>query len=158
MRDGGHDYLFGLGTVNDSGRFQYRSWWAVDASDEQSAFEQLMDAISAARAVEPGLHVHHFAPYEATAFKRLAGRATSPRCAGRAVAKQMPGRLHAVARQAVRAGVESYSIGELEQHAGRATDSCVWLPVTESRSRWRLEAPIPPPSSGHAPHRRGIQS
>jgi uncharacterized protein len=74
VREGGNDYLFGLGQVNDSGAFEYRSWWALDAAGEQHAFEQLMDAIAAARSVQPALHVYHFAPYEATAFKRLAGR------------------------------------------------------------------------------------
>jgi len=119
VREGGHDYLFGLGTVNDSGGFEYRSWWAVDASEEQTAFEQLIDAISAARAVEPGLHVYHFAPYEATAFKRLAGRyATRQDALDELLRDKCLVDLYAVARQALRAGVESYSIKELEQYYG----------------------------------------
>jgi uncharacterized protein len=128
VRDGGHDYLFGLGTVNDSGRFEYRSWWAVDASEEQRGFEQLIDAISAARAVEPGLHVYHFAPYEATAFKRLAGRyATRQDALDELLRDKCLVDLYAVARQAVRAGVESYSIKELEQYYGYVRQTALRL-------------------------------
>ncbi len=128
VREGGHDYLFGLGTVNDSGEFAYRSWWAVDASEEQRAFEQLMDAISAARAVEPGLHIYHFAPYEATAFKRLAGRyATRQDALDDLLRDKCLVDLYAVVRQAVRAGVESYSIKELEQYYGYVRQTALRL-------------------------------
>ncbi|MGB2713039.1 MAG: TM0106 family RecB-like putative nuclease [Vicinamibacterales bacterium] len=119
VREGGHDYLFGLGQVNEAGEVTYRSWWAVDAFEEQHAFEQLIDAISAARAAEPGLHVYHFAPYEATAFKRLAGRyATRQDALDELLRDKCLVDLYAVVRQAVRAGVESYSIKELEQYYG----------------------------------------
>ena len=78
-----------------------------------------MDAISAARAAEPGLHVYHFAPYEATAFKRLAGRyATRQDALDELLRDKCLVDLYAVVRQAVRAGVESYSIKELEQYYG----------------------------------------
>jgi predicted RecB family nuclease len=73
-REGGHDYLFGLGQIDASGGVTYRSWWALDALEERRAFEELMDAIDAALAAESKLHVYHFAPYEVTAMKRLAGR------------------------------------------------------------------------------------
>src|SRR5262249_479086 len=128
VREGGHDYLFGLGTLNDSGEFAYRSWWAVDASEEQSAFEQLMDAISAAPAVQPGLHIYHFPPYEATAFKRLTGRyATRQDALDDLLRDKCLVDLYAVVRQAVRAGVESYSIKELEQYYGYVRQTALRL-------------------------------
>ena len=79
-----------------------------------------MDAISAARAVEPGLHVYHFAPYEATAFKRLAGRyATRQDALDELLRNKCLVDLAAVARQAVRAGVE------LLDQGARAVPDCV---------------------------------
>lgn len=124
-REGGHDYLFGLGWVNESGAFAYRAWWALDAAEEQRAFEALIDTIDEARSAEPGLHVYHFAPYEATAFKRLAGRyATRQDALDDLLRGKCLVDLYAVAREAVRAGVESYSIKQLEQYYGyvRRTD------------------------------------
>lgn len=118
-REGGHDYLFGLGWVNDSGALEYRTWWAIDAAEEQRAFEDLIDAIADARSIEPAMHVYHFAPYEATAFKRLAGRyATRQDVLDDLLRGKCLVDLYAVVRQAVRAGVESYSIKELEQYYG----------------------------------------
>ena len=118
-REGGHDYLFGLGQIDASGTFTYRAWWAVDALEERRAFEELMDVIDAALASEPKLHIYHFAPYEATAMKRLAGRyATRQDALDRLLRGKRLVDLFAVVRQALRAGVESYSIKELEQYYG----------------------------------------
>jgi uncharacterized protein len=116
-REGGQDYLFGLGSANSAGVFEYRAWWALDAADEQRAFEELIDTITDARSRMPGLHVYHYAPYEATAFKRLAGRyATRQEALDDLLRGFCLVDLYAVVRQAVRAGVESYSLKALEQY------------------------------------------
>jgi uncharacterized protein len=117
--EGGRDYLFGLGWLDASGVFQYRVWWAMDAAEEQQSFEELIDAITIARAGDPALHVYHFAPYEVTALKRLAGRyATRQDALDDLLRGKCLVDLYGVVRQAVRAGVESYSIKELEQYYG----------------------------------------
>ena len=132
VREGGHDYLFGLGWIDDTGVFAYRPWWATDAAAEQRGFEQVMDAIAAARAVDSNLHVYHFAPYEATAFKRLAGRyATRQAELDEMLHAGILVDLYAVARQAVRAGVESYSIKELEQYYGYTRQTSLRLAGSE---------------------------
>lgn len=119
VREGGHEYLFGLGRVTDSGGFEYRSWWALDAMQEQAAFEHLMDTITQARSEDPHLHIYHFAPYEPTALKRLAGRyATRQDALDDLLRGECFVDLYAIIRQAIRAGVESYSIKELEQYYG----------------------------------------
>jgi uncharacterized protein len=121
VREGGHEYLFGLRYVTADGGFEYRRWWALHAAEEQAAFEALMDAIVQARAVDPHLHIYHFAPYEPTALKRLAGRyATRQDALDELLRGECFVDLYAVVRQAVRAGVESYSIKELEQYFGYA--------------------------------------
>ncbi|WP_173050065.1 TM0106 family RecB-like putative nuclease [Nitrospira sp. KM1] len=119
VREGGHEYLFGLGHVTATGDFEYRRWWAMDTMEEQAAFEALIDAIQHARTVDPHLHIYHFAPYEPTALKRLAGRyAIKQDALDDLLRGECFVDLYAAVRQAVRAGVESYSIKELEQYFG----------------------------------------
>lgn len=119
VREGGHDYLFGLGQVGTGDELVYRSWWATDASEEQRAFEAVIDAIGEAKVADPNLHIYHFGAYEPTALKRLAGRYATRQDALDDLLRE--GRfidLYTVVRQAIRAGVESYSIKELEQYYG----------------------------------------
>jgi uncharacterized protein len=120
-REGGREYLFGLGGVGVDGVWQYRAWWAFDDEDEAGAFEAVMDAISHARARDPGAHVYHFAPYEPSAFKRLMGRhGTRVVELDELLRGERFVDLFGVVRRALRAGVESYSIKQLEPFYGFA--------------------------------------
>jgi predicted RecB family nuclease len=109
--EGGREYLFGIATANG----EYRSAWAFTDADERRGFEWVIDMIADAARAHPGMHVYHYAPYEPTAFKRLMGRYVSRERELDIMLRE--GRfvdLLAVVRQAVRAGVESYSIKRLE--------------------------------------------
>ena len=65
------------------------------------------------------MHVYHFGHYEASAFKRLMGRhATRANELDRLLRGERLIDLYAVVRQALLAGVESYSIKQLEQFYG----------------------------------------
>jgi uncharacterized protein len=113
-REGGREYLFGLGQMR-SGAFEYRCWWAHTDTEEREAFEQAADAIAAAVEADPNAHVYHFGHYEPAAFKRLMGRyATRESAIDRLLRGERFVDLFAVVRHALRAGVESYSIKELE--------------------------------------------
>src|SRR3954462_8930197 len=71
--------------------------------------------IVAAAREHPGMHVYHYAPYEPSAFKRLMGRYASREDALDRMLRA--GRfidLYAVVRQGVMAGIERYSIKNLE--------------------------------------------
>jgi predicted RecB family nuclease len=68
-REGGREYLFGMWTGGS-----YEAVWALDDAGERAAFEGVMDRLTAAISAHPGAHVYHFGHYEASAFKRLAGR------------------------------------------------------------------------------------
>jgi predicted RecB family nuclease len=110
-REGGREYLFGLATTAGD----YESRWAFTDAEERTAFEWAIDRITEAVRAHPTMHVYHYAPYEPAAFTRLMGRhATREReldamlRAGRFVD------LYGVVRQALRVGVESYSIKRLE--------------------------------------------
>ncbi len=113
--EGSREYLFGLGWVDAAGEFQFKGWWAFDDAEERRAFEEVMDWIARVVAEHPDAHVYHYAPYEPSAFKRLAGRYATRQeemdvllRAGRMVD------LYAVVRESVRAGVETYSIKSME--------------------------------------------
>lgn len=124
-REGGREYLFGLWMQGE-----YRAWWAHDDAEEQRAFEQVMDLIEAQWAAHPGMHVYHYAPYEPTAFKRLMGRyASRADQLDRMLRGERFVDLLAVVRQSVRAGVESYSIKQLEQYYGFVRE----VPLTDAR-------------------------
>ncbi len=113
--EGSREYLFGLGRVDESGEFRYRAWWAFDDGEERRAFEEVMDEIARVIQSHPGAHVYHYAPYEPSAFKRLSGRyATRAEALDELLRGGRFVDLYAVVRESIRAGVESYSIKELE--------------------------------------------
>jgi predicted RecB family nuclease len=113
--EGGREFLFGVVTVGANGEPDYTAYWAVTDREERSAFEAVMDRIAIEMAAHPGMHVYHYAPYETTAFKRLMGRYATRESeldgmlrAGRFVD------LYAVVQQGLRAGIDRYSIKNLE--------------------------------------------
>lgn len=109
-RDGGREYLVGLWSAGG-----YECWWAHDDAEERHAFEALMDRIERQWAAHPDMHVYHFAPYEPAALKRLMGRyATRENLLDRLLRGGRFVDLLAVVRQSLMAGVESYSIKQLE--------------------------------------------
>lgn len=113
-REGGREYLFGL-WLGD----QHRAWWALNDAEEKAAFEEVIDLVMAAWTADPGMHVYHFNHYEPTAFKKLMGRyVTRGEQLDRLLWAERFVDLYPIARQAVRAGVESYSIKKLEHYSG----------------------------------------
>ena len=97
----------------------YQAYWAFDDAEERVAFEAVVDRIIDTWEAHPGMHIYHFNHYEPTAFKRLMGRyVTRAEGLDRLLRAERFVDLYTVARQAVRAGVESYSIKQLEQFYG----------------------------------------
>ena len=118
----GLEYLFGWAAVPEDGspgEAAYGHTWAHDGQSEQAAFERFIDMVMKRREKRPGMHVYHYAPYEPAALKRLMGRyATREREVDELLRAEAFVDLYRVTRQAVRAGVESYSIKELERFFG----------------------------------------
>ncbi len=107
----GLEYLFGVWSKARS----YEAIWAGDRAGEQRAFEQLVDLIHERLGQDRDLHVYHYAAYENTALKRLAAEyATCEEEVDDLLRREVLVDLFAVVRQALRAGVPSYSIKELE--------------------------------------------
>src|SRR5262249_54023776 len=111
---GGLEFLFGYATGVD-GEEAYVSDWALTRRDEKVAFERFIDLTMARHRQFPDMHIYHFAPYEPAALKRLMGRyATRENELDQLLGAEVFADLYSVTRQAVRVGVESYSIKKLE--------------------------------------------
>jgi predicted RecB family nuclease len=112
--DQGLEYLTGFVTLESSGPV-YQCLWALDPAAEKTAFEGLIGLLMQRLKRDPGMHVYHYASYEPTAIKRLAGRHGV--CTDEVDHLLRAGvfvDLYRVVRQGLRASVESYSIKRLE--------------------------------------------
>ncbi len=75
----GLEYLFGWIELDEDGRPRYECLWAHDRREEKTSFERLMDAIAERRRRFPGMHVYHYASYEAHGAQAPHGRARHAR-------------------------------------------------------------------------------
>src|SRR5207245_4877614 len=117
--EGGSEYLSGAVTLDPAGTPFYRPFWAFTERDERQAFESVMDLIMASWGAHDEMHVYHYAPYEPGAFKRLMGRyATREEELDKLLRAGRFVDLYGVVRQGVRAGIERYSIKNLEVFYG----------------------------------------
>ncbi|GAB1582917.1 TM0106 family RecB-like putative nuclease [Phyllobacterium phragmitis] len=111
----GLEYLFGYQYRDADGSFVYVADWAFDRASEKTIFERFIDFVMIRRAAVPDLHIYHYAPYEPGALKRLMGRyATREDEVDTLLRGKVFVDLYSVVRNAIRAGVESYSIKRLE--------------------------------------------
>jgi uncharacterized protein len=121
--EGGREYLFGLGRVAEDGSFSYTSRWAFTDAEERDAFGAVMADIMSALDADPSIHIYHYAAYEPTTFKRLMGRyATREADLDRLLRGGRFVDLYSVVRHALRAGVERYSIKNMEPCYGFVRD------------------------------------
>jgi uncharacterized protein len=115
--DQGLEYLIGMVTLpaTSGGEPIYESLWALTRSDERNAFEAFIGKVVERRRKNPEMHIYHYAPYEPTAIKRLAGRHGT--CVDEVDELLRAGvfvDLYRAVRQGIRASVESYSIKRIE--------------------------------------------
>lgn len=67
----GLEYLFGYMFTSEHGQLKYHSDWAFTRADEKLAFEHFVDFVIARWEKYPGLHIYHYAPYEADGLERF---------------------------------------------------------------------------------------
>ena len=128
IENGGLEYLLGFVEVVD-GQAVYHALWGHDRAGEKAAFEAFVDLVMERLARDPGMHVYHYAGYEAGAVKRLMQRhGTRQDEVDRILRGEVLVDLYNVVRQGVRASVESYSIKKIEKFYLSAREG----PVTEA--------------------------
>ena len=147
--EGGREYLFSVVTVGPNGTPAYRSLWAFTDQDERQAFELVIDLIVQSWQANETMHVYHYAPYEPSAFKRLMGRyATRGQELDKLLRAERFIDLYGVVRQSVRAGIERYSIKNLEvfygfERAVPLADANRALPVMEQALALKCPDTVP---------------
>ena len=110
----GLEYLFGV-LLLDGTEPRYQAFWAHDRDGERQVFEALVDLVHAHLQRYPDLHVYHFSGSEPSTLKRLmAEHATREAQVDDLLRRQVFVDLHSIVRRALRAGVPSYSLKELE--------------------------------------------
>jgi uncharacterized protein len=119
----GLEYLIGMATLPEKsgGQPTYESLWGLSRSEERKAFQTFMANVMERWRKNPEMHIYHYAPYEPTAIKRLAGRHGI--CVDEVDELLRAGifvDLYHVVRQGIRVSVESYSIKRLEPLYGFA--------------------------------------
>ena len=117
--ESGQEFLFGYLLADDDSSGGYHGEWALTREDERRVFEHFVDLVMQRWVSYPDLHIYHYSPYEPSALKRLMGRyATREDQVDRMLRGGLFVDLYQVVRQAIRVGVESYSIKELERVFG----------------------------------------
>jgi predicted RecB family nuclease len=133
---GGLEYLFGLlelgepllddfSTRDAPGEPRYVGRWAHDQAEEKRAFEAVVDRIVRGRDEFKRLHVYHFGHRESDALKKLSCRhKTREAEVDQLLREHVLVDLHPIARHALVASVEGYTLKDLEPLHGftRATD------------------------------------
>ncbi|MGH2992792.1 MAG: TM0106 family RecB-like putative nuclease, partial [Solirubrobacterales bacterium] len=110
----GLEYLFGVVTV-DTGEPRFEPIWARDRAEERIAFERFIDLVTERRQRYPDLHVYHYAHYEPTALRRLAGRhATREEELDQLLRDQVFVDLYKVVREGLRISEPSYGLKKVE--------------------------------------------
>ena len=159
----GIEYLFGViepGRTDEGGWPVFYAYWSIDGGTvttrgERHAFEAFIDLVMDRLEADPNLHIYHYAPYEPSAIKRLAGRYGSrEEEVDRLLRGDVFVDLHRAVRQGIRASVESYSIKRLEplysfertvnlRDAGTSiVEFESWLELGQGREREELLAQI----------------
>jgi uncharacterized protein len=106
----GLHFLLGLLTAEGYGAF-----WSHTREEERRAFEALIDFFTERLAQHPDMHVYHYGAYEKTAIAELMSvYATREAEVDALLRREVFVNLHTVVRQALRAGVPSYSLKEVE--------------------------------------------
>ena len=110
----GLEYLFGV-LLLDGPEPRYQAFWAHDRDGERRAFEGLVDLVHARLAAHPDLHVYHFSGSEPSTLKRLMAEYVSREAqVDDLLRRKVFVDLHTILRQALRAGVPSYSLKDVE--------------------------------------------
>ena len=110
----GLEYLFGWYHRDD-----YYDLWAHTDAEELKALEKFMDTVMNIWKRDEKMHIYHFGAYEQSALKRLVGKyATREDELDRLLRAGVFVNLHTITRNAIIAGIESYSLKELEKLHG----------------------------------------
>jgi predicted RecB family nuclease len=109
--EGSLEYLWGV--LDPEGRFT--AIWAHGRAGERAALEQFVDLVHARLREHPGMHVYHYASYELSVLRRLAGRyGTREEDVDELLRREVLVDLLKVVRGGLVASVRGYGLKEME--------------------------------------------
>jgi uncharacterized protein len=110
----GLEYLFGWFYQD-----VYYDLWSKNEVEEKQALENFIDTVMQILDADPTMHIYHFGAYEQSALKRLVGKyGTKEDELDHLLRAGVFVNLHSITRRAIIAGVESYSLKDLEKLHG----------------------------------------
>lgn len=110
----GREYIFGWYYKG-----KYYIQWAETDDEEKKAFEKFIKLAFKLHKTKPGMHFYHFGAYETSAFKRLMCKyATQVENVDILLRAGVFVDLHGIVKHTLRAGVEKYSLKDLEKYHG----------------------------------------
>jgi len=74
LHEDGLEYLWGCTYFNDSGKRDFKDFWAHDREEEKQAFESFIHWVYKRWQQDPSMHIYHYANYEIAACRKLMGR------------------------------------------------------------------------------------
>jgi uncharacterized protein len=122
-------------TFEKRGQTRFIDWWAHNRVEEKQAFEAFIDWIYERWIKDPAMHVFHYAAYEVSALRRLAGRhATRIEKLDQLLRHRVFVDLYQIVRHSLQIGESSYSIKCVERlyskkrtgGVAKATDSVIY--------------------------------
>ena len=126
--EGGLEYLFGVVTGSALGGEEpdFMAFWGRSRTEERKALEGFIDFVSERRRRFSDLHVYHYASYEITALKRLAGaHGTREEELDQLLRDEVFVDLYKVVREAMLISQPSYSIKKVEAFYMEERDTAV---------------------------------
>jgi predicted RecB family nuclease len=112
----GLEFLFGVLWREPDGTAKYEAFWAHDREGERRAFQEFVDFVGQRRSAFPDMNVYHYAAYEPSTLARLMGtHATREEEIDEFLRGEVFVDLLQVVRQGMRAGVETYSLKDVEK-------------------------------------------
>lgn len=116
--EAGLEYLWGFSFLED-GKLSYKYQWAHNYREEKASFEWFINFVVERKLIYPELKIYHYSAYEPSALKRLMGRyGVMEEQIDHLLRTNTFVDLYSITRQSVRAGIEKYSIKDLEQFYG----------------------------------------
>ena len=109
----GLEYLYGNALSEE---LKYICFWATRKEEEKNTFEKWLEWIYQRWQENPGMHIYHYGHYEVSTIKKLMGKyGTGESKIDNLLRNSVFVDLYRVVTQALRIGIFSYSIKEVEQ-------------------------------------------
>ncbi|NLJ51465.1 MAG: TM0106 family RecB-like putative nuclease [Alcaligenaceae bacterium] len=140
--EGGLEYLWGCTYFDESGKRQFKDFWAHNEAEEKQAFMAFIHWVYERWQQDSTMHIYHYASYEITACRKLMGRyGVCEEEVDQLLRNEVFVDLYKVVRQGVLIGEPSYSIKNVEHiyRDARSTDVTGGADSVVAYENWRQQ-------------------